>query len=191
MRRLSNIKNYRLETRIFKNRLLISAVIILALIFVLIFRLFYLQIVKHNFYQKLSENNQIELLPIEPNRGLIYDRNGVLLAQNEPVFTLSVIPDSVPDLEQTILELQKIINITPENIKLFRRNLLQHQKIDHIPLKLKLTETEVENFHINQYHFPGVTIDANLIRYYPFGANTASVIGYVGRINEDDVENFF
>jgi len=189
MRKLSNIKNYRLETRLFKNRLLVATVIIFSLVLILIFRLMYLQIVEHDLYQKLSEKNQIELVPTEPNRGLIYDRNGVLLAQNEPVFTLSIIPDRIPDLEQTIAELQKIINITPENLKLFKKNLAQHQKFDHIPLKLKLTELEVENFHINQYHFPGVIIDANMIRYYPFGNYTASVVGYVGRINAEDLEN--
>lgn len=189
MRKLSNIKNYRLETRLFKNRLLLATIVIFGLILILIFRLAYLQILQHNFYQKLSEQNQIELLPIEPNRGLIYDRNGNLLAENEPVFTLSIIPDSIADIDQTISELQKIINITPENLKLFHKNLVQHQKFDHIPLKLKLTETEVENFHINQYQFPGVTIDANMIRYYPFGNYTASVVGYVGRINADDLDN--
>lgn len=183
------IKNYRKEAKFFKQRLLFASVIVGILIFILLLRLLYLQVGQYNFYTKLSENNQVELSPIEPNRGLIYDRNGVLLAENSPVFSLSIIPNLTPDLDNTLLELQKIINITPENIKQFKKSLSQHQKFEHIPLKLKLTEEETANFHINQYQFPGVTIDAKMIRNYPFGYYTASVLGYVGRINANDLEN--
>lgn len=185
---MSLIKNHKQERFLFKRRLLKISVIIAILVLILIGRLFYLQIYNYKLYTTLSEQNQFALLPIEPNRGLIYDRNGVLLAENLPVFSLSIIPDHVPNLATTIANLQKIIAISPDNLNQFYRFLKQHRRSDHIPLKLKLSKEELANFYINQFRFTGVVIDANMIRHYPLAETTTSVTGYVGRISIHDLQ---
>lgn len=186
-RKKTKLKDHHREAELFNRRLLISAFIVLALTTLLIFRLSYLQIIQHTFFTSLSEKNQITLLPIAPNRGLIYDRNGVLIAQNVPVFSLEIIPDKVNDLNKTLQALEKIITISPEDKDQFFKQLKQHRRFDTIPLKLKLSEEEIARFYINQYRFPGVLIRAQLIRYYPFGPTLENVIGYVGRINETEL----
>lgn len=185
---MSLIKNHRQERTLFRRRLLKISVVIGILVSIFIGRLFYLQIYNYKLYTTLSEQNQFALLPIEPNRGLIYDRNGVLLAENLPVFSLSIIPDHVPNLATTIANLQKIITITPDNLNQFYRFLKQHRRSDHVPLKLKLSKEELANFYVNQFRFAGVVIDANMIRHYPLEDTMASVTGYIGRINTQDLQ---
>lgn len=185
---VSLIKNHRQERFLFKQRILKISVIVAILGGILIARLFYLQIYQYKLYTKLSAHNQFTLLPLEPNRGLIYDRNGVLLAENIPVFNLSIIPDHTPSIATTIANLQKIINLSPDNINQFYKFLDQHRRSDHIPLKLKLSKEEIANFYTNQFRFAGVTIDASMIRHYPLGETTTSVTGYVGRINTQDLK---
>jgi len=185
---MSLIKNHRQEHTLFKRRLIIVALTVIALVILIIARLFYLQIIQHKLYVSLAERNQIELLPIEPNRGLIYDRNGVLLAENIPVFSLSIIPERTPNLMDTINNLRQIIDISPDNIKQFYRFLQQQRRFDHVPLKVKLTQEEIANFYVNQFRFPGVTIDANMVRHYPLGPTMASALGYVGRINTQELQ---
>lgn len=189
MFKLRKIKNYQLETRIFRKRLFFATIIIGCLIGLLVIRLFYLQVFQNKYYTNLAQHNQRELFPIEPNRGLIYDRNGVLLAENIPIFTLAIIPDYVTDIDNTVKELQNIIEINQDNLRQFYRALKQRQPYEHIPLKYKLGQEEVANFYVNQYHFPGVVIDANLIRHYPLGETMVSVIGYVGKVNPQDLKN--
>lgn len=181
------VKDLGKEVGLFNTRLLASAIIIIALAVMLLIRLSYLQIIEHHTYSTLSNKNQVTLLPIAPNRGLIYDRHGVLIAQNIPVFSLVVTPDKVDDLKQTITNLQKLIDITPDNIDDFYKQVKQHRRFETVPLKIKLTDTEVARFYVNEYQFPGVQIKAQLIRYYPLGASFANVIGYVGRINEKEL----
>lgn len=183
------IKNYQQETKIFKHRLFQATIIIVLLIGALLARLAYLQIFAHKYYSQLAAHNQLEMFAIEPNRGLIYDRNGVLLAENIPTFTLAIIPDYVSDIRSTINELKQFVTIDEKNIRNFFKNFKQYQKFEHIPLKYKLTQEEVENFSANQFRFPGVVIDANMIRHYPLGATTANVVGYIGKANQQDLKN--
>lgn len=182
------IKNQKQEAKLFKQRVFKAAFIIAILTLVLLGRLIYLQFFQYKLYKNLSEHNQLQLLPIEPKRGLIYDRNGVLLAENIPVFNLDVIPDYTKNINKTLAELQKIIEISPENIEQFKKALRQHRRFEHIPLKLKLNEAEVANFYVNQYRFPGVVIDAAMIRHYPLSNTLVSVTGYTGRINAQDLK---
>lgn len=183
------IKNHQLESRIFRQRLFFATMVVGFLIGILVVRLFYLQISQNKYYTNLAQHNQRELFPIEPNRGLIYDRNGVLLADNIPIFTLAIIPDYVSDVDKTIKELQQIVELNQDNLRQFYRALKQHQPYEHIPIKYKLTQDEVANFYVNQYHLPGVVVDANLIRHYALGETMASIIGYVGKINTQDLKN--
>lgn len=167
---------------------MLSLLILFSLVCVLILRLANLQINKHDLYTTLATNNWLDLVPVEPTRGLIYDRHGILLADNVPVFSLDVIPYDVHDMTQTLADLKKIVSLTDEDIAQFQKQLHQHRRFDDIPLKLKLTEEEVGRFSEYQYQFPGVMIKARLIRRYPFGESFSHVIGYVGRINTRELQ---
>jgi len=181
------LKDHLKEVGLFNRRLLSALLIVIILMVILVLRLFYLQIIQHSTYTTLSQKNQVTLLPIAPNRGLIYDRHGVLIAQNIPVFSLEIIPDKVKDLNATIKALKQFIDITPEDEAEFNKQIKQHRRFDTIPLKIKLSEDEVAKFYVNQYRFPGVLINARLIRYYPLGPSMADILGYVGRINEQEL----
>lgn len=182
------IKNARRETQLFLRRTLVASIIILVLTLLLIARLFYLQIIQHKHFTTLSTTNSIRLLPIVPARGLIYDRHGVVLADNVPVFSLMVTPDKNDDLKETINDISKIIPITNSDLEAFYKQLKQHRQFEEIPLKLKLTDKDVAEFSINQFKFPGVSVEAQLIRVYPFGSSFAHVAGYVGRINTQELQ---
>ncbi|MBY0544886.1 MAG: penicillin-binding protein 2 [Gammaproteobacteria bacterium] len=181
------LKDKKLEKQLFQRRLLIAMFLMLILAAILICRLFYLQVIQHELYTTLSQKNQLTLLPIAPNRGLIYDRKGILIAQNVPVFSLEIIPDKIKNLKKTIAELQTIIPISNDDLKSFYKQLKQHRQFDTVSLRLKLNEDELARFYVNQYRFPGVVVGAQMIRYYPLGANMVDVLGYVGRINEQDL----
>lgn len=166
---------------------MLAIFIICCLVFLLITRLAYLQIYKNLLYTTLSTKNAIDLVPVEPTRGLIYDRNGVLLAENIPVFSLDIIPQQVTDLPKTLAALGKIISVSDSDITQFKKQLKQRRRFDEIPLKLRLTEEEVARFTENQYRFPGVIVKARLMRHYPYGESFSHVLGYVGRINTEEL----
>lgn len=181
------IKDHVQERKLFQRRIIIATVIILLLTAVLIGRLVFLQFFQHNRYVTMSKQNRLDLIPIEPNRGLIYDRNGVLLAEDVPIYSLDIVQNQVPNLKATIVELQKIIPIGQNSLDEFYKALSQHRGFEPVPLKMKLTEQEVARFYVDQYRFPGVMIDARMIRNYPLGKITAGVVGYVGRINANEL----
>ncbi|EMZ1561493.1 penicillin-binding protein 2, partial [Vibrio parahaemolyticus] len=139
-------------------------------------------------YQTRSNDNRIKVVPIAPNRGLIYDRNGVLLAENRPVFNLELTPEKIKDIDATIQELQTILEITPEQIERFHRERKRTRRFKSVPLLTQLNEKQVAVFSVNQYRFPGVEISATLKRYYPYGEVLTHVIGYVSRINDRDMQ---
>lgn len=181
------LKNYSAESQLFTRRVFFAIFVIVILLCALVGRLFYLQVDQHELYTTLSNQNQLNLIPVDPNRGLIYDRNGVLLAENIPVYTLDVIPDHVPHFEATLKEVEKIINITPEDLQQFRRALKQRRSSEGVSLKLNLSEDEVARFYLDQYRFPGFGITGRLMRYYPQGDTMVSALGYVARINEQEL----
>lgn len=187
MRRRIPIKNHHEEIQLTARRSLLAILVIGILIMLLITRLAYLQLYKHDVYTTLATKNRMDLVPTEPTRGLIYDRNGILLAENIPVFSLDVLPYEVPDMKQTLEEIGKIVSLSDNDLSQFQRQLRQHRRFDEIPLKLKLTEEEVGKFAENQHRFPGVVIKARLIRHYPFGETFSHVLGYVGRINAKEL----
>ncbi|CAL7962546.1 peptidoglycan DD-transpeptidase MrdA [Gammaproteobacteria bacterium] len=186
---LHRLKNYNQEKNQFKSRVIKAALLITVLIIILIARLFNLQILQYKFYTNLSEHNQLDFLPIESNRGLIYDRNGILLAENLPLFSLNIIPELTQNINNTIDTLKTIINITPDNIQQFNKTLKQRRRFEHVPIKFKLTQEEVAIFYLNQYRFPGVVVETQMIRHYPLGKIMASALGYVGRINQQELKN--
>ncbi len=167
---------------------LIAALIVILSLF-LILRMGYLQFSQYTRYATLSLKNQMSILPIAPSRGIIYDRNGVILAENIPVYVLELIPERIKNLPATLDKLQALLpSINHEDIDSFNRLRTQHHAYDPIPIKLKLSQEEVAIFASNQYQFPGVSMRALFMRHYPLGGVTAHFLGYVGRINIQELQ---
>lgn len=182
-------KNYHSPSQDQRFRLDLLVAILLILSLILILRLAYLQISEFKKYQTLSLKNQMSIIPIAPPRGVILDRNGVLLAENIPVHVLEIVPEHIKNLENTITRLRKLIpSINESDIDGFKKARAQNRSFVPIPIKLKLTQEEVALFAINQYQFPGVSIKARLMRHYPLGEITAHTLGYVGRINIQELK---
>lgn len=154
----------------------------------LIANLYNIQVNQYQDYKTRSNDNRIKIVPIAPNRGLIYDRNGVLLAENRPVFSLEITPEKIKDMDDTIARLQQIITITPEQVERFQKERRQTRRFKSVPILTQLSEEQVAKFSVNQHKFPGVTVNANLKRYYPYGEVLTHVIGYVSRINDRDMQ---
>lgn len=188
--RLNNpVKNDRQEILIHRFRLSLLIIFILLLSVVLISRLAYLQISQFKRYETLSLKNQMSIIPIAPPRGIILDKNGVVLAENIPVYVLEIIPERIGNMKDTLVKLRKLLpSITDEDIENFKRARTQNRSFVPIPIKLKLTQEEVATFAIHQYQFTGVSIKARLMRYYPLGEMTAHILGYVGRINIQELQ---
>ena len=172
----------------FKRRLAILSVIISIAFFVIIGRFFYLQILKYDFYKGLSENNRIAIIPNVPNRGLILDRNGIVLADNYFAYSLEITPSKVTSLDKTINELNLVVELSSRDLKQFRKVLKKSSSLDSIPIKSQLSETEAARFAANKLRFEGVEIKSRLFRHYPRGAFASHLIGHINRINEEDKE---
>ena len=167
-------------------RLGVAWALVLVCFGLLLARFVWLQVVRHADFQAQAEDNRIALVPVPPQRGLIYDRNGVLMADNVPALTLEIVPNRVADLERTIDELSQIVEITPRDRRRFKRLLEDAKNYESIPLKTRVTDEELARFAVARYRFPGVEIRARLFRTYPMGEVAAHVIGYIGRISTDD-----
>ena len=187
-RRPLTIKKYRVAGNVFLNRITATLAIIILLSLGLVARLIYLQVMGHEHYSTLSRNNRIKISPVVPTRGLIYDRNGVMLAENLPTYSLDIIPDQVEDLDETLVRLQALLGITDEEIKLFHAQRKRHRGFASILLHLHLTDVELARFFVNRPYFPGVEVHARLVRHYPRNELTAHAVGYVGRINERELK---
>ncbi|ENH4364234.1 penicillin-binding protein 2 [Vibrio fluvialis] len=188
LRKRSPIRDYLAEARLFRNRAVVSFVGIVLMMGILVANLYNIQVNQYQDYKTRSNDNRIKVVPIAPNRGLIYDRNGVLLAENRPVFSLEIIPEKVKNMDETIARLQQILTITPEQIAAFEKERRQTRRFNSVQLLTQLTEEEVAKFSVQQYKYPGVSVSANLKRYYPYGEVLTHVIGYVSRINDRDIE---
>ncbi|WP_148861826.1 penicillin-binding protein 2 [Marinobacter fonticola] len=178
------------ERRLFQRRTLVALVVMLGLIGILVARLYFLQILNHTNFTTLSEKNRVQVQPIAPPRGLIYDRNEVLLAENRPVFSVTIVPERVPDMESTLSRLQQILDIPEEDMERFDRRLDEYRRpFSPVPLSYDLTENEIARMAVHRHDLPGVEVEAELVRYYPFSELTAHALGYVGRINQDELRN--
>jgi penicillin-binding protein 2 len=172
---------------LFRRRLGIAGALA-ALAFVALFgRFLYLQVVRHEHYQTLAETNRIAVVPIVPNRGVITDRNGIVLAQSYSAYTLELQPAKIRNLDETIDALAAVVDIQPRDRKRFRKLLEESRNFESLPLRTRLTDEEVARFAVNRYRFPGVEIKARLFRQYPFGEVASHVVGHIGRINDRDI----
>ncbi|MCK5385614.1 MAG: penicillin-binding protein 2 [Gammaproteobacteria bacterium] len=181
------LKDHFHETQIFNQRVLVAGLIMFFLLTILLIRLIYLQITNQQHYATLSENNRVSIRPIAPTRGLIFDRNGILLAQNLPSFTLEIIPEHVDDLNETLKNLSQLININKEDLKRFHKSRRKKRRFEGVPLRFRLNEEEVAKISVQQNKLPGVIIKAQLSRHYPQGKLAAHAVGYVSRINEAEL----
>src|SRR6266700_6121150 len=182
------LKNPERELSHFRRRILIAGAVMIVAFIGLFGRFVYLQVVLHSHYQTLAESNRIAIVPIPPNRGVITDRNGVVLAQSFSAYTLEVTPSRVKNLDAMIDGLATIVEVQARDRKRFKRLLEESKNFESLPLRTRLSDEEVARFAVNRYRFPGVEIKARLFRQYPFGELASHVIGYIGRINDHDVE---
>jgi penicillin-binding protein 2 len=182
------LKNLDSELARFQGRLKAGAVFVALLAAALLGRAFYLQIVQHEHYIERAESNRISLVPTAPHRGLILDRNGRILAENYSAYTLELTRVKTDDLNATLDEIGKLIEITPGQLRRYRRLLSESHEFETVPLKSKLTDEEVAILAANRYRLPGVEVKARLFRNYQAGPGMAHVLGFVGRINDRDLK---
>ncbi|MDD5612307.1 MAG: penicillin-binding protein 2, partial [Gallionella sp.] len=182
------LKNHQQEIFNFRLRLFISVGFVLLLIATLAARFVYLQVMRYDYYHTMAEKNRISVMPIVPNRGLILDRNGVVMAHNYSGYTLEITPSKVKNLQATIDELAPLVNIQPRDRKRFKKLLAESHDFETLMIRSRLTDEEVARFAAQQYRFPGVEIKARLFRDYPFGEKTSHLLGYIGRINQKDMD---
>lgn len=182
------LKDHFRESRLVSNRLIFAGLLSLILFGIIIFRLVMLQIVEFEHFDSLSNRNRVDIEPLPPQRGLIYDRNGVLLAENIPTFSLELIPEKVQNLDETIAELAELLSLTAEDIDAFNERRKRHRAFEEIVVRNQLTQKEVALFSVNRHRFPGVDVVGRLIRHYPQGPLFAHAVGYVGRINQQETQ---
>lgn len=182
------IQDFAAESRLFNQRAVVAMLVVVLLFSVIIFNMYQLQVVKYQDYQTRSEGNRIKVVPMAPNRGLIYDRSGILLAENRPVFSLELVPEQVSDMSATLDALAELIELSPEQTDNFLKQVRAQRRFNSIALKEQLTDTEVAIIAANQHRFPGVTVEARLSRHYPFGDLFTHAIGYIGKINSRELQ---
>ena len=183
------LKNIQQEKRIFRNRIFVAMAFVSFFLLLLFARYCYLQVIQYNDFKEASDKNRIRLQPITPPRGYIYDRNGILLADNYPVFTATLSKADVQDIDETISRLTPIINLSEDDIERFNSRVKTAKKTERVTLKLNLTEMDIARFSEVKFQFPGVAIETQMTRYYPHGELFAHVIGYVGRINDKELKS--
>ena len=181
-------RNTERELYRFQVRVGIAGAVVMAAFFLLFIRFAYLQVVRHDYYHTKAEDNRISVVPITPNRGNIVDRNGVVLARNYSAYTLEIAPGKVTDMERTISELGQVIDIRPSDRNRFKRLMIEAKGADTLPIRTRLSDEEVARFAAQRYRFPGVDIRARLFRQYPYGERASHALGYIGRINDKDLE---
>ena len=187
MNKRVEFKNHQREIFHFQLRLVVGIGFVSVLLAILLVRFSYLQVARHTYYQTLSESNRIAVVPIVPNRGLIVDRNGVVLAHNYSGYTLEINQNKTADIESTINDLSTLVAITNKDRKRFKKLLSESHNFETLVIRNRLGDEEVARFAAQQYRFPGVEIKARLFRDYPFGDKTSHLIGYIGRINDSEV----
>ena len=175
------------EVNRFRVRIAIAGGVVLLALGLLFARLFFLQVVQHDYYTTRAEDNRISLVPIAPNRGVIQDRNGVVLARNYTAFTLEITPSKVDNLEETIAAVSALVDIQPKDRRRFKKLLDEGKSFESQPIRTRLSDEEVARFAANRYRFPGVEVKARLFRQYPLGASASHVVGYINRINARDL----
>ncbi len=191
MQESQQFKDHQREAKLFRSRVVVMAVFMLLLVSVLVYRYYDLQIVNYEEYATQSDRNRVHVQPVPPTRGLIFDRNGELLADNKASFTLSVVSADATELNNTVELLKGLIEISPSDLgKFYKAQKQRRHKLDPVPLRYRLTEEEIARLAVNQHLLEGVEVNAELVRNYPHKDMFAHVIGYTGRISEKEMNGF-
>ena len=185
---MTELRNVEVDLRHFRDRVLVASLLMLFAFFLLSVRLVYLQVVRHDDLSEQAESNRTAIVPIVPNRGLILDRNGVVLATNYSAYTLEIMPSKVANIEATIDALGEFIDIQPRDKRRFKKLREDSKSFESLPIRTRLTDEEVARFAAQRFRFPGVDIKARLFRSYPYGELGSHVVGYIGRINQREKE---
>jgi len=176
------------EGRVIRRRILFAYALVALLSALLVARLAHIQVVQHQRFSTLAQNNRINFMPLEPVRGMIYDRNGVILAENFDVYNLALLPSQIDDMDAMLARLGELVALGEQDLRSFRERLRRRPSFEWQTLRVNLAESEAARIAINQHGMPGVELRARLQRRYPHGELTAHVLGYVDRINSDDLE---
>ncbi|MCE5975359.1 penicillin-binding protein 2 [Pseudomonas sp. JR33AA] len=183
------LKDHEKDARLVRNRVVVGAVAIMLLVCVLIARLYYLQIIQYDYHSTLSENNRVHVQPIPPTRGLIFDRNGVIVADNRPSFSLSMTRERAGNWQEVLDTIVEVLDLTADDRALFEKRMRQGRRpFEPVPILFELNEEQIARVAVNQFRLPGVEVVAQLVRHYPQGAHFAHSVGYVGRINEKELK---
>jgi len=185
---MTELRNVQVDLARFRTRVFVVSILVLVCFVLLLARLLYLQIYRHDDLRAQAESNRTSIVPIVPNRGLIVDRNGVVLASNYSAYTLEITPSKSGGVEETLEELSKVVDITPRDRRRFKKLMDESKNFESLPIRTRLTDSEVARFAAQRFRFPGVEIKARLFRNYPYGELASHVIGYIGRINQAEKE---
>ena len=185
---MTELRNVEADLSRFRARVLVASFVVLCAFGLLAARLVYLQVYRHADLNEQAESNRTAIVPIVPNRGLILDRNGIVLATNYSAYTLEITPSKVENLEETIAALEKVIDIQLRDKRRFKRLREEAKNFESLPIRTRLTDEEVARFAAQRFRFPGVDIKARLFRSYPYGELGSHVVGYIGRINQAEKE---
>ena len=183
------LKDHEKDARLVRNRVVVGAVAIMLLVCVLIARLYYLQVIQYDYHSTLSENNRVHVQPIPPTRGLIFDRNGVIIADNRPSFSLTMTRERAGKWPEVLDAIVEVLGLTADDRALFEKRMKQGRRpFEPVPILFELSEDQIARIAVNQFRLPGVEVAAQLVRHYPQGAHFAHSVGYVGRINEKELK---
>lgn len=184
----ATIRDHNAEAHLFSRRVAVALVLVYSAFALLLYNMYQLQVVQYQGFQTRSNDNRIKIVPLAPNRGLIYDRNGILLAENRPVFSIEITPEEVRDLDTTLAELSRLLDLDAKVISEFHQQRARERRFSQVTLLDNLNEKQLSKFAVHQHKFPGVSIEARLIRYYPHDEILTHALGYVAKINRNDVK---
>ncbi|MBD9504669.1 penicillin-binding protein 2 [Pseudomonas sp. BGr12] len=183
------LKDHEKDARLVRARVIVGGVAIFLLALVLVARMYHLQVTQYDYHSTLSENNRVHVQPIPPNRGLIFDRNGVIIADNRPSFSLTITRERTENLQETLKTLVEILGLTEEDKAIFEKRMKQGRRpFEPVPIMFELSEEQIARIAVNQYRLNGVDVAAQFVRHYPLGEHFAHSVGYVGRINEAELK---
>ncbi len=183
------LKDHQRDKRLIRQRLLATAAFVLLLTVVLVARMYFLQVVQYEYHSTLAENNRIHVQSLPPTRGMIYDRNGVVLAENRPSFSLTLTRERAGDWHAVLETIIEVLELDGQELDTYVKRVEQGRRpFEPVPVLFELSEEQIARIAVNQYRLPGVEVEAQMVRYYPFGEQFAHTVGYVGRINEDDLK---
>lgn len=183
------LKDHERDARLVRSRVIVGAVAVFLLAMVLVARMYHLQVTQYEYHSTLSENNRVHVQPIPPNRGLIYDRNGVIIADNRPSFSLTITRERTENLHQELQALVEILGLTEEDRTIFEKRMKQGRRpFEPVPIMFELNEEQIARIAVNQYRLPGIDVTAQFVRHYPLAEHFAHSVGYVGRINEPELK---